>query len=246
LLTLLRFQPGWLLAAAELRLFELALHGCATLPLLLLGLFMPPVGLRGDAARCASCGYCLTGNVSGVCPECGQPVAQRVALSASELACTNAPSGTAPVFKRWFQRFTIGVVALLCMGYVLEGATGLRWRPPWYVLILVGVLLWRLKNTLGRADVVAGSELWVRLRRYALVVIPVDVLLLGSSAAAWESGESFLLSGAGGGERAVPWAPLLACVCVLWLTATSSVLRALFVSPGRKGRLAGCQTSVVE
>jgi hypothetical protein len=35
------------------------------------------VGLAGDfeppAARCARCGYDLTGNVSGVCPECGGP-----------------------------------------------------------------------------------------------------------------------------------------------------------------------------
>lgn len=28
----------------------------------------------GDAAHCPGCGYCLTGNVSGTCPECGQRV----------------------------------------------------------------------------------------------------------------------------------------------------------------------------
>lgn len=29
---------------------------------------------RGLAGRCVTCGYNLTGNVSGVCPECGSPI----------------------------------------------------------------------------------------------------------------------------------------------------------------------------
>jgi hypothetical protein len=30
---------------------------------------------RPDTNACSSCGYSLTGNTSGVCPECGTPVA---------------------------------------------------------------------------------------------------------------------------------------------------------------------------
>ena len=32
------------------------------------------IAARARAGRCARCGYDLTGNVSGVCPECGTPV----------------------------------------------------------------------------------------------------------------------------------------------------------------------------
>lgn len=32
-----------------------------------------------ETGRCATCGYNLTGNASGVCPECGTPVAQKIA-----------------------------------------------------------------------------------------------------------------------------------------------------------------------
>lgn len=34
--------------------------------------YRPPFDIRG--MRCVSCGYDLTGNVSGICPECGTPV----------------------------------------------------------------------------------------------------------------------------------------------------------------------------
>ena len=34
--------------------------------------------LPNTSSRCTTCGYCLTGNTSGVCPECGMPVAERV------------------------------------------------------------------------------------------------------------------------------------------------------------------------
>jgi len=29
---------------------------------------------KGDSMNCQSCGYNLTGNVSGICPECGKPI----------------------------------------------------------------------------------------------------------------------------------------------------------------------------
>lgn len=32
--------------------------------------------LRWRVGRCRSCRYCLTGNTSGICPECGTPVAR--------------------------------------------------------------------------------------------------------------------------------------------------------------------------
>jgi hypothetical protein len=32
---------------------------------------------REDFSRCPSCGYNLTGNVSGVCPECGTPISKK-------------------------------------------------------------------------------------------------------------------------------------------------------------------------
>jgi hypothetical protein len=31
---------------------------------------------RGAGPRCSSCGYNLTANVSGICPECGKPIPQ--------------------------------------------------------------------------------------------------------------------------------------------------------------------------
>ena len=33
---------------------------------------------RRQLGLCLNCGYNLTGNVSGICPECGQPVAQEI------------------------------------------------------------------------------------------------------------------------------------------------------------------------
>jgi hypothetical protein len=35
-----------------------------------------------NPGRCPNCGYNLTGNASGVCPECGTPIAQRVEATA--------------------------------------------------------------------------------------------------------------------------------------------------------------------
>lgn len=63
------------LLGREFVLAELAGLACAGA----IGVF---VGMRkfkqiapGDGEpRCASCGYCLRGNISGRCPECGTPV----------------------------------------------------------------------------------------------------------------------------------------------------------------------------
>jgi hypothetical protein len=50
----------------------------------------PPLNDReqDDAPHCTSCGYNLTGNVSGVCPECGSPVPERAADMAMTLGVT--------------------------------------------------------------------------------------------------------------------------------------------------------------
>ena len=32
---------------------------------------------EGEAIECVACGYNLTGNVSGICPECGAPAGQQ-------------------------------------------------------------------------------------------------------------------------------------------------------------------------
>jgi len=37
-------------------------------------LWLRPIKKRNDFDRCQECGYNLTGNVSGVCPECGTPI----------------------------------------------------------------------------------------------------------------------------------------------------------------------------
>jgi hypothetical protein len=57
--------PIWPLAAA-----------LALLPLVSLARHVRRrVRARGTTGRCPRCGYNLTGNVSGVCPECGAPAA---------------------------------------------------------------------------------------------------------------------------------------------------------------------------
>lgn len=40
------------------------------------------------AGRCTECGYDLTGNVSGTCPECGEPTAPKARLLRRMLAVT--------------------------------------------------------------------------------------------------------------------------------------------------------------
>jgi rRNA maturation endonuclease Nob1 len=40
------------------------------------------VGQRRERGECEQCGYSLTGNTSGVCPECGTPVSQKAEATA--------------------------------------------------------------------------------------------------------------------------------------------------------------------
>ena len=60
-------QPGWFLLVAMVS------------GPILLGLMLIPVFRRGTIEHrrangmCLACGYSLTGNTSGVCPECGRP-----------------------------------------------------------------------------------------------------------------------------------------------------------------------------
>jgi hypothetical protein len=58
------------------------------LALLILLLILPLMWLRrlmrtsahGRTGLCKNCGYDLTGNVSGICPECGTPISKRILL----------------------------------------------------------------------------------------------------------------------------------------------------------------------
>lgn len=56
---------SWVLALLAAVVWPLFLRGCIR---------KRRRRLRARQGRCASCGYDLTGNESGVCPECGQPV----------------------------------------------------------------------------------------------------------------------------------------------------------------------------
>jgi uncharacterized RDD family membrane protein YckC len=48
----------------------------------------------GNALACENCGYDLTGNTSGICPECGASISQRNAelLAARQTSVTNLPT----------------------------------------------------------------------------------------------------------------------------------------------------------
>jgi hypothetical protein len=39
--------------------------------LIWIGAILSRQEMRGTPGYCSKCGYCLTGNTSGVCPECG-------------------------------------------------------------------------------------------------------------------------------------------------------------------------------
>ena len=71
---------GWLVALDH----PLSVKGILSNPMLPWGIVTVIVGAvllrvmsarygRGDSRSCSSCGYDLTGNVSGICPECGRP-----------------------------------------------------------------------------------------------------------------------------------------------------------------------------
>ena len=42
--------------------------------LIWIGAILSRQEMRGTPGHCAECGYCLTGNASGVCPECGKRI----------------------------------------------------------------------------------------------------------------------------------------------------------------------------
>ena len=58
---------GCLLAGVVSDLMALLCGGCADL-------LYPHLRRFASEATCQNCGYNLTGNVSGVCPECGRPI----------------------------------------------------------------------------------------------------------------------------------------------------------------------------
>ena len=71
--------PYWLLVAA-----------CSLCPLIFL-LNRQRLSNRLGRNACSICGYNLTGNTSGVCPECGTPVAGKAGANAGDDGCSVLP-----------------------------------------------------------------------------------------------------------------------------------------------------------
>jgi hypothetical protein len=76
------------LAVQECIFWVLSLTAVILGPMLAFGLLvyvwmLPPLP-RYPAAHCSHCGYNLTGNVSGVCPECSTPVTEHAASPSKE------------------------------------------------------------------------------------------------------------------------------------------------------------------
>ena len=75
-------------------IYEECFVNFATVPIwVLFALVSIPVIVRNTrkrhlAGHCKSCNYNLTGNVSGICPECGTPVKERKQQSQSEQLST--------------------------------------------------------------------------------------------------------------------------------------------------------------
>lgn len=67
--------PDYTFAAGQLMSFNLPLWLPAAL-LILLGAVLRFLGSRANPGYCSKCGYDLTGNASGRCPECGTPADQ--------------------------------------------------------------------------------------------------------------------------------------------------------------------------
>ena len=88
-------SPLTIRAPVPLQLYEVVVpHWMAALVAALPGIgwglgFLPPIARKNRARRglCAGCGYDLTGNVSGVCPECGR------ATGAASGAASGAAAG---------------------------------------------------------------------------------------------------------------------------------------------------------
>lgn len=57
--------------------FPMIVLATTLLPIVVLRLRHCVRVLRGRGSHCTKCGYCLRGNVSGICPECGTPTARR-------------------------------------------------------------------------------------------------------------------------------------------------------------------------
>ena len=71
--------PGFPVVAHAMMILSLAAVPCI-LAFAFYGVlthFFGPRGESGAAPRCQTCGYNLTGNVSGICPECGEPIPDR-------------------------------------------------------------------------------------------------------------------------------------------------------------------------
>lgn len=100
----------------------------------------PGVWRRYPVGRCQSCGYDLTGNASGICPECGTPTTAERPLNAPHLVAARA----------------VWMLVLLALGLlaaaVRSRAMGETWFAP-YALALAAL------------TAVAAAYAWRRSRR---------------------------------------------------------------------------------
>lgn len=90
---------AWMLSAKYQQVFEdklLQIHGlrwaAAMVAVSLLVLVLPNLRQRrAGALKCAQCHYNLTGNVSGICPECGTPIPEFAHRELAQLLATVEP-----------------------------------------------------------------------------------------------------------------------------------------------------------
>jgi hypothetical protein len=117
------FTVAWLVDPARpLRWESFAYHEVFPLAPIMLLFSATNVIIVGRPSRppypaCDSCGYNLTGNVSGVCPECGTPVMNRPA--GPGMAVPRSPAGSAGVSSDG-KRVPANAGLNRCAGYTLQ------------------------------------------------------------------------------------------------------------------------------
>lgn len=89
----------------------------------------------GRASSCAKCGYNLTGNQTGICPECGHRMGRRKALASAS-------------FTKWYIRtihivYGVCLTLLLLVGVLLTtwcwGKVSLSMLPPYIAMAIMAV-----------------------------------------------------------------------------------------------------------
>jgi hypothetical protein len=152
-------------------------YGYAVLSWYSLVPFLPVMGwpLRERNGAWCECGYDLTGNRSGRCPECGTDVgapARLEGVSSRQPGGQAAAAAPVSVFQSWFVWW---MAALLIVGVVLYFLLqAVRSAGALFVPWLTAFVVWHLGNTVGRGDVPA-SALFPSWR--AVTVVPIAIEL---------------------------------------------------------------------